>query len=1036
MAEQVPNVIGSLQNKLNNQSFNPQEYSNEQLQVIDGLLEQGVLKGPRMGEIVKTFSETQRTIAKEKEFAKDPLAVALEGKSVFKGDVTGLIPTRPGAEFVGDITGSLIPYIRNKDLLINSLSKPNSAQGTLFTRGALELADYIEKIPGLGKKLKFTKGILGSVGRATDAVVSGRYQQLAITEAKSLGGGAIGAGLGVQAYDLVNKSIGKDLAVAIQSDLAELKPQEVESDTTLATVEAMKNSLLWGGVGTAMLPILGMAGKSVKSLFGVKGPKALELAQYAQEKGLPIPLLAGMDPTQPGAPFSFFGKTFFKTVGVFPFVSKIGDQALRDAEEKVGKAFLADLMAGAPIMKTSALSVASLDQFKKNFEKHANLISANYTALFNKAEDVGNPAIIKLNKTKEVTTDFINEHKKLLPAIDGLGGNYAPVRKGVYELSEQVDPLYQLIDAIQGTSIKPFTFKEYAGLQRLLTKAVQQTKYFDVRRSLFSLREALENDLTESFGKLNKTSLLDDASVKTSYDATLRTNGQQAADAYLDKVLTDAQSLNAGLKEANTIFSKTLAFYDKSVAKSLAQGFDKTLFTNKQLNGITGIEAISPTRLFDVIEKNVFKSGDADAVEQLKVLYGYNTSKEGKQMFDRAFNRYMYNSFISSFGAKSFTPGGVFEFVENAMTKSPKSTVATDVIRKLGQEDFAAARGFTVKDALDGKGNEVIDIKFGVDDFAEFSSTKFIQNLGQFGNPKTVQESRRMLATAYGGGKQGAEALNNLEKFIRYTKALEDVPISETSSFLQRRLTLGGSSAILGGFVLGGGGLASGNIFAPLVFLYLSTRAGHILSNPTSLRYMMDVLSPEERVVRAAEEVGVKKIFKVPVTTGETRSRAFARFANYLADEDQDLPKVDPKNIKPEEIIQRLQNTPTRVPKQGFKYSSFPKEERERMFPELESRNYAPPAYNLEADAFRNSYMQGNTKALTALNQDYGVGAPAATAVEEEEQAKQTAGNALQPPRIQPLTTPQAAQQPEAREQQVKNLFPFDTLSQQIARQG
>ena len=468
----------------------------------------------------------------------------------------------------------------------------------------------------------------------------------------------------------------------------------------------------------------------------------------------------------------------------------------------------------------------------------------------------------------------------------------------------------------------------------------------------------------------------------------------------------------------------------------MAQGFDKTLFTNKQLNGITGIEAISPTRLFDVIEKNVFKSGDTDAVEQLKVLYGYNTSKEGKQMFDRAFNRYMYNAFISSFGAKSFTPNGVFEFVENAITKSPKSTDATDVIRKLGQEDFAAARGFTVKDALDNKGNEVIDITFGKDDFAEFSANKFIQNLGQFGNPKTVQESRRMLATAYGGGKQGAEALNNLERFIKYTKALEDVPISETSSFLQRRLTLGGSSAILGGFVLGGGGLATGNIFAPLVFLYLSTRAGKILSDPTSLRYMMDVLSPEERVARAAGEVGTKKVLGVPVTTGETRARAFARFANYLADEEQDLPKVNPKDIKPEEIIQRLQNTPTRVPKQGFKYSDLPKSERERMFPEMEVRNYAPPAYNLEADTFRNSYVQGNTRALTALNQDYGVGAPAATAVAEEEQAQQTAGNALQPPRIQPLTTPQAAQQPEAREQQVKNLFPFDTLSQQIARQG
>jgi hypothetical protein len=157
MAEQVPNVIGSLQNKLNSQSFNPQNIQTNSYKLLMVFLEQGVLKGPRMGEIVRTFSETQRTIAKEKEFAKDPLAVALKDKSVFQGELTGLIPTRPGAEFVGDITGSLIPYIRNKDLLVNSLSKPNSAQGTLFTRGALEFADYIEKIPGLGKKLKFTK---------------------------------------------------------------------------------------------------------------------------------------------------------------------------------------------------------------------------------------------------------------------------------------------------------------------------------------------------------------------------------------------------------------------------------------------------------------------------------------------------------------------------------------------------------------------------------------------------------------------------------------------------------------------------------------------------------------------------------------------------------------------------------------------------------------------------------------------------------------------------------------------------------------
>jgi len=116
MAEQTPNILGNLQQKINDKSFNPQEYNREQLGLIDSLLEQGVLKGPRVGEIAQEFSETQQTIAKEKEFAKDPLAVALKDKSIFQGELTGLIPTRPGAEFVGDITGSLIPYIRNKEL--------------------------------------------------------------------------------------------------------------------------------------------------------------------------------------------------------------------------------------------------------------------------------------------------------------------------------------------------------------------------------------------------------------------------------------------------------------------------------------------------------------------------------------------------------------------------------------------------------------------------------------------------------------------------------------------------------------------------------------------------------------------------------------------------------------------------------------------------------------------------------------------------------------------------------------------------------
>jgi hypothetical protein len=151
--------------------------------------------------------------------------------------------------------------------------------------------------------------------------------------------------------------------------------------------------LLWGGAATATLPLLAGLGKGVKAaLMGLKGEKALALSQFALEKGLPIPLLAAMN----GGPLSGLGKSYFKTVGVFPFVSKIGDQALKDAELKFGKAFLKDLAGLAPITKTSALSIASLDQFSKQFNKYSDLIASNYTTLMNKADDIGNPAIIKI----------------------------------------------------------------------------------------------------------------------------------------------------------------------------------------------------------------------------------------------------------------------------------------------------------------------------------------------------------------------------------------------------------------------------------------------------------------------------------------------------------------------------------------------------------------------------------------------------------------------------------------------------------------
>jgi hypothetical protein len=111
----------------------------------------------------------------------------------------------------------------------------------------------------------------------------------------------------------------------------------------------------------------------------------------------------------------------------------------------------------------------------------------------------------------------------------------------------------------------------------------------------------------------------------------------------------------------------------------------------------------------------------------------------------------------------------------------------------------------------------------------------------------------------------------------------------------------------------------------------------------------------------------------VPVTVGETKRRAFARFANYLADEDNDLPRVDPNSINDDEIIRRLSNAPITIPKQGYEYKNLPKEEKQRMFPERELQETIPTSLLVDAEGFGTGFNLGEDEAINAVNEDYGM---------------------------------------------------------------
>ena len=84
-------------------------------------------------------------------------------------------------------------------------------------------------------------------------------------------------------------------------------------------------------------------------------------------------------------------------------------------------------------------------------------------------------------------------------------------------------------------------------------------------------------------------------------------------------------------------------------------------------------------------------------------------------------------------------------------------------------------------------------------------------------------------------------------QFTDYMKAISDIAVSDTSTFLQRRFTLSGGRGVLSGVVIGGG-MAAVNPLAPLVFLALARKAGSVLSDPVALRLMNDALGVDEQL--------------------------------------------------------------------------------------------------------------------------------------------------------------------------------------------
>ena len=1010
-------TLKELQKKLDDKSLNPNELSREQRAIIDELIKRGELKGPTMRELTLQRDKAAKDIARADQFYADPIGSALEAEdSMFKG--------RPTAELAGDLSGSIAPYVVMRKKIFGA-----AKNGTLWQKGPgkfLQAATKVaDKLPG---RFKILGGALKLLARAADVPAKVVASPVGRAEIYSVLGGTAGAGTGSITYDMLNEQAGITIANAITDEFRDLPEKKIDQDILANSFRATKNAAMWNAGAAALTPfIFGPLGKLTSKLFGAKSEKAVRLSEFAKEKGLPLPLMTGIE----DGVLSDLGRNYFKTVGVFPFVSGIGREALQVAEQEAGKQYLDGLVRYAPLMKTAALSSAIYNQAAKTFADNAAVIGSKYKAFETFAEALGNPRVISLDATTKYAREMVEANRQMFPDIPG----YAPgigdldVKAIDKYLKDAGDPLNLFMKATAAIGSNKITPKEYSGLMRMLNRAIEGTQYTLPTGSVWSLREALETDLNAFGGKLTKDNLLTDSTIKEGYDAMVAQSGKEFADADIAFKISQGEQLYSKLKDANGTFSALMGFIKSPLIKSFRK-FDSSLFTQRGVNGVKGIEGMARDKMFQTMERDVFASNSPEAIEAFKVIIGAagkGATPNGKALFEASKARYMFNAFLKSFDTAG-SPQAKSIFNDVAMEAGVKSgnKYMSDAMEELGTDAIARQRGFSIDDVRLNNGiYDVSKIRFGPKDFAEFNINKFMDNLGIGKATEDLGRDKMMKLL----GKGGAD---DFYKFTDYMKAISDIAVSDTSTFLQRRFTLSGGRGVLSGVVIGGG-MAAVNPFAPAIFLLLARKAGRMLTDPVALRYMNDALGVDEQLkilkgqkIRGRRygrsiETGITKPTKFLTAAGLTQKReAFARLMNYFADEDEDTPRVNPKTVDPIRIQEQLLGMPFENPKPRYDDKNLPKETIESMF----AQDFTPGSGNVETDNQLVDYIQSTVRNSDEADLDQ------ESRNVEAERASIMGDIELESPVQQPPATGQV------NAAQFQALFPNDPTGTAIAMRG
>jgi hypothetical protein len=855
---------------------------------------------------------------------------------------------------------------------------------------------------------------------------------------------------------MLNETVGVAAMDAIASDMENMSPKEVNTDMMANAADSMFTALAWNAGAATLTPVITKGlGKVGRLMIGAKSKDSKELVNIARDKGLPLPMV--MTAQEGTGLLGGFAAKYFKVLGIMPFINGIGKEALQGAEQAAGRNYLNnDVLKYGPLVKTGMLSATVWKQAEQAFIQNSNLINASYKAFDTLADTIGNPKVIPTGHVKKMAGDYVGELSMKYPGLTAYAndamGNID--MKALEKLQGTGDPLALFFRYMN--KIDDFvTPKQYKGMMETLNRAIGETTYDNIRPTLWSIREALENDLNSFGGAITKETFLKDDAVKAAYETLKKTN-PAAAEADMALKIKASEGLRDKLYGANDTFSTLMNFYQRANATKVFKEYSATTFTNKALAGIGSMEKKKAQRFFNDLANDVFTRGDSTAIKQFRQLLGADkivskktgqaigvTKGGGEALYNAAKARWMFNSFYKGFDSAS-SPAGrtMIDEIMNDATVRAGINGTVDVMESMVQ------KGDVVDFSLDKvkAGTNVFDatkIRFSPKDTSGFNINKFMRELG-IADP-TDDVAKEKMISLLGGRAQSKE----FEKFLTYMKAVSDTPIADTSTFMQRRLQLGGLNSFTGALVLGGS--AAVNPFAPALFILLGRRAGQILTDPIAMRAFNDALNPDEQIkLLMGQKVGngvpgvlgigrryfkgrdiqtAANILKSPSVVGRlglTQKReAFARLVNYLNESDADIPRVDPKTVTPEEITERMGQLDAKVPAPNYNEDTIPEKNYEVMF----AQDFSGTSGNLQTDT-------NAVEMLSTATQNEAMVDTEEAPVEAEEKTMVMADLQLEDPTAQAPVAPVPPATGQVNPQQFQALFPNDPTGAAIAQRG